>query len=50
MSSVGAAAKQAEQKAIKDQEAAGKAKHDLDEVAIFTKFIKRAEDTAQSAL
>ncbi|MGI4938335.1 MAG: hypothetical protein ACRYF5_16580 [Janthinobacterium lividum] len=41
---------QGQQKGITDMEVVAKAKSDVDEVAVFTKFIKRAEDTAQAAL
>lgn len=36
--------------AIRDMEAIAAAKSDVNNVAVFTKFIKRAEDTAQAAL
>ncbi|WEF32212.1 hypothetical protein [Pseudoduganella chitinolytica] len=36
--------------AIRDMEAVAAAKSDVNNVAVFTKFIKKAEDTAQAAL
>jgi len=36
--------------AIREMEAVAAAKSDVNNVAVFTKFIKKAEDTAQAAL
>jgi hypothetical protein len=36
--------------AVRQMEIVGAAKSDVNNVAVFTKFIKRAEDTAQAAL
>lgn len=36
--------------AVREIEAVAAAKSDVNNVAVFTKFIKKAEDTAQAAL
>jgi len=36
--------------AIREMEAVAAAKSDVNNVAVFTKFIKKAEETAQAAL
>lgn len=48
--SIGSSARTAGNKAIVDAEGVSAAKSDLDNVAVFTKFIKKAEEVAQSAL
>ncbi|HWW08234.1 hypothetical protein [Collimonas sp.] len=48
--SIGRSARAGANKAIADAEGVSAAKSDLDNVAIFTKFIKKAEEAAQSAL
>lgn len=50
MSSIGAAAREASQKAVKDLKATNKLAQDVDDVTLFTKLTKKAEEAAQSAL
>ncbi|EJL81929.1 hypothetical protein PMI16_04561 [Herbaspirillum sp. CF444] len=45
-----AAARSGASQAIAEQEAIAAAKTDLNNVAVFTKFIKKAEEAAQSAI
>jgi len=45
-----AAARSGASQSIAQQEAVAAAKTDLDNVAVFTKFIKKAEEAAQSAI
>jgi len=49
-SSITAGAGQGASDSIATQEAVSAAKADLDHVAVFTRFIKKAEEAAQSAI
>lgn len=50
LSSIDRAAENGAQQAIATQEGVSAAKTDLNHVAMFTKFIKKAEEAAQAAI
>lgn len=47
---VGAAAQTGANQALQTQDETAEAKSNVNNVAVFTKFIKKAEETAQAAL